>query len=303
MKIGIDLGGTKIEGIVLAESGAEHHRKRIETPRGDYEGIISAIVQLTQELIHFAGDNSSVGVGTPGSLNPEGLLRNSNTTELNGRPILKDLQARLRQPVRISNDANCFTLSEARDGAAAGLGTVFGVILGTGTGGGIVVNGQLLAGRNHVAGEWGHNPLPWPFAHEWPGDICYCGKLGCIETFLSGPALSLHYRRLSGHALSAQQIAAEAEQGNSLADEVLSQYELRLARALASVINLLDPDCIVLGGGLSNIQRLYQNVPQLWRDFVFSDSVKTALLPPLHGDSSGVRGAAQLWDQDKGASP
>lgn len=296
MKIGIDLGGTKIEGILLAQNGTALHRKRIETPRGDYLEIVDAVAQLVVELAKLAGEDCTVGIGTPGSLSRQGLLRNSNTTELNGKPILDDLQARIAQPVRLSNDANCFALSEARDGAAAGHSTVFGVILGTGTGGGIVVNGQLLAGINHVAGEWGHNPLPWAFAGEWPGDVCYCGKLGCIETFLSGPALALHYRRLSGYTLTAQQIATEAEQGNALADEVLSQYELRLARALASVINLLDPECIVLGGGLSNIQRLYERVPKLWKDYVFSDAVATVLLRPHHGDSSGVRGAAQLWD-------
>ncbi|MCW8196613.1 ROK family protein [Proteobacteria bacterium 005FR1] len=297
MKIGIDLGGSKVEGIVLGQNGAERHRKRIETPRGDYQQIIEAVVQLTTELAAIAGEECTVGIGTPGSLNRQGLLRNSNTTELNGKPILQDLQTRLQQPVRISNDANCFALSEARDGAGVGFATVFGVIIGTGTGSGIVVNGELLPGANHVAGEWGHNPLPWAFADEWPGDLCYCGKIGCIETFLSGPALSLHYRRLSGYTLTARQIAAEAEQGNALADQVLSQYELRLARALASVINLLDPDCIVLGGGLSNIQRFYERIPQLWKDYVFSDSVDTALLPPEHGDSSGVRGAAELWNQ------
>jgi fructokinase len=296
MKVGIDLGGTKTEGILLDGDGVERHRKRIETPRGDYEAIVDAVATLTRELIQLAGDNCTVGLGTPGSLNKQGRLRNSNTTELNGKPLLEDLQIRVGQPIRISNDANCFTLSEARDGAAAGYNTVFGVILGTGTGGGIAVDGKLLNGGNHVAGEWGHNPLPWPFSEEWPGDVCYCGKLGCIETFLSGPALSLHYRRLSGYALTAQQIAAEAEQGNELADQALTMYELQLARALASVINLLDPECIVLGGGLSNIQRFYKRVPQLWNDFVFSDSVATALLAPQHGDSSGVRGAARLWD-------
>lgn len=296
MKIGIDLGGTKIEGILLDEKGFELDRERIATPRGDYDEILDAVTRLADRLRQAAGKECSIGIATPGSLNVEGLLRNSNTVELNGKPLRNDLEQRLGETVRISNDANCFTLSEATDGAAAAYDNVFGVIIGTGTGGGLVINNHLVSGSNHIAGEWGHNPLPWARQHELPGSRCYCGKRGCIETFLSGPALSVHYNAVTGYQLTAKQIVQRAEHGDSVADGVLADYEDRLARALASVINVLDPQCIVLGGGLSNVNRLYERVPELWGDYVFSDSVNTALLPPRHGDSSGVRGAAWLWD-------
>lgn len=302
MKIGIDLGGSKIEGILLDHQGIERGRKRIETPRSTYCEILSAVVGLTNALRTIAGKQCSIGIATPGSLNSRGLLRNSNTIELNGKPILDDLQLGLNQPVRISNDANCFALSEATDGAAANYKNVFGVILGTGTGGGLVINNQLVLGSNRIAGEWGHNPLPWPSGDELPGNSCYCGKRGCIETFLSGPALSAHYHTATGQTLTAHEIASQVEplqsagEVDSQAEAALARYEDRLARALASIINVVDPQCIVLGGGLSKIERLYQRVPTLWTDYIFSDTVNTLLLAPRYGDSSGVRGAAWLWD-------
>lgn len=296
MKIGIDLGGTKIEGILLDPRGFELARERLGTPRGNYDNIVDTAVRLAGDLRQTAGTDCSIGFSTPGSLNTRGLLRNSNTVELNGRPLQQDLEERLGQAVRIANDANCFALSEATDGAAARYGNVFGVIIGTGTGGGLIINNHLVTGSNHIAGEWGHNPLPWPRQHELPGPACYCGKRGCIETFLSGPALSTHYNAVTGYQLTAEQIARRAENGDPTADQILADYEDRLARSLASVINVVDPDCIVLGGGLSNIRRLYRNVPELWGKYVFSDSINTALLPPHFGDSSGVRGAAWLWD-------
>lgn len=243
------------------------------------------------------GQQGSLGIGTPGAISrASGLLKNSNSVALNGQPIQRDLEALLARPVRIANDANCFALSEATDGAAAGAAVVFGVIIGTGVGGGIVVRGQVLTGANAIAGEWGHNPLPWPHAVELPGPDCYCGKQGCIETFLSGPGMAQLHRRLTGESLDAQAIAARAAAGSAASELTLQQYESRLARSLAHVINILDPDAIVLGGGMSNIGRLYENVPRLWGRWVFSDRVDTQLLRNRHGDSSGVRGAAWLWD-------
>lgn len=297
MKIGIDLGGTKIEGVLLDSSGREQIRKRVPTPRGEYVDILAAVASLVRELEATSAADCTVGIATPGSLNRQGLLRNSNTVELNGKPLLADLQETMQRPLRISNDANCFTLSEAHDGAAAGHSNVFGVIIGTGTGGGIVVNGHVLDGSNRIAGEWGHNPLPWPEPSELPGPPCYCGKNGCIETFLSGPALSAHFHELSGQSVSAVDIVLRADRGEDKAERMLQIYERRLAKALASVINVLDPQCIVLGGGLSNVQRLYNHVPAIWGDYIFSDSVNTLLLPPRFGDSSGVRGAAWLWGE------
>jgi len=294
-RIGIDLGGTKIEGIVLAPDGRIRLRERGPTPAGDYAATLDAVRDLVENLERQCGQTCSVGVGVPGALSPQnGRLRNANSTCLNGRPIDHDLSARLRRPVRIANDANCFALSEASDGAAQGAASVFGVIVGTGTGGGIVINGQLLDGPNAIAGEWGHNPLPWPTDEERPGPACYCGKQGCIETFLSGPGLAQDYAR-TGPMLSAEQIAERAEAGEAAAEACMARYEDRMARSLASVINILDPEVVVLGGGLSGIKRLYQSVPRLWTRYVFSDVVRTRLLPPAHGDSSGVRGAARLW--------
>ena len=296
-RIGIDLGGTKIEGIVLDADGGMPFRERVTTPAGNYPATLRAMADLISKLERQCGQTCNVGVGTPGALSPrDGRIRNANSTCLNGKPLDRDLSDLLGRPVRLANDANCFTLSEARDGAAKGAASVFGVIIGTGTGGGIVINGQLLDGPNAIAGEWGHNPLPWPSADEYPGPDCYCGKRGCIETFLSGPGLARDYPQ-GEPILSAEQIVLRAAGGEPAAEACLARYEDRMARGLASVINILDPGVIVLGGGLSRIQRLYRNVPQLWKSYVFSDVVHTRLVPPTHGDSSGVRGAAWLWPQ------
>ncbi len=294
---GIDLGGTKIEGVLLDGAGRVLERRRLATPAGDYAGTLDAVAQLHQALEEAAGRALPLGIGTPGSPSPaDGRLRNANSTCLNGRPLLADLEARLERPVRMANDADCFTLSEAVDSAGAGHGVVFGVILGTGVGGGIAVNGRLLGGPNRITGEWGHNPLPRRNDDERPGPPCYCGRHGCIETFLSGPGMSLDHQQATGEYLPAHAIVARALAGDPQAEATLARYEERLARALATVINLLDPEVIVLGGGLSQIERLYERVPELWRRHVFSDVVNTRLAPPRHGDSSGVRGAAWLWN-------
>jgi len=296
IRIGVDLGGTKIEAAALAADGHILLRRRIATPRDDYDATLSAIGVLIADLEQRLGQRGSVGVGTPGALSPfSGRLRNANSTWLNNRPLNADLQALLQRPVRMANDADCFALSEARDGSAAGAGSVFGVIIGTGTGGGLVINGQLLQGPNAIAGEWGHNPLPWPGIEELPGPNCYCGKRGCIETFCSGPGLSADLLRESGLRLDGPAIITAAEQGNRVAEAALARHEDRLARALASVINLIDPEVIVLGGGLSNLRRLYRNLPALISRHVFADGLATRIVPPRFGDSSGVRGAAGLW--------
>jgi fructokinase len=298
MRIGIDLGGTKIEAVALDDRGGERFRSRVASPRDDYDATLGAIVELVAAAEGAVG-RASVGVGIPGAVSPAtGLIKNANSTWLNGRRFREDLERALAREVRIANDANCFALSEATDGAAAGARVVFGVIVGTGTGGGIVVDGRAIVGPNAIAGEWGHNPLPWPRADEWPGPPCYCGRSGCIETFLSGPGLSRAYADATGEWLSAREVAARDEAGDAAADAVLSRHEERMARALASVINVLDPDAIVLGGGLSNIARLYDRVPRLWGRFVFSDAVATRLLRAAHGDASGVRGAAWLWPRN-----
>ncbi len=298
MRIGIDLGGTKIEGMVLDADGSARARRRVAAPRGDYEATIEALTALVADLEREAGSPCTVGVGMPGAISPAtGLVKNANSTWLNGRPLRQDLEASLRRKVRLANDANCFALSEAVDGAARGRRTVFGVILGTGCGGGIAVDGRGLVGPTAVAGEWGHNPLPAPRGDEIPGPACYCGRRGCIETFLSGPGLAADHRRATGIPLEPAEIAGAAARGDAAAEASLSRYDERLARALATVINVLDPDAIVLGGGLSNLDRLYDAVPRLWTAGVFSDRVDTPLLRPLHGDSSGVRGAAWLWER------
>lgn len=295
MRLGIDLGGTKIEIIALDDNGAVLLRKRVATPNGDYAGTLSAIANLVRDAEAELGMQGSLGIGTPGSLSrATGLLKNSNSTHLNGKPIVQDLELLLKRAVKISNDANCFALSEATDGAAKGAAVVFGVIIGTGTGAGIVVNGQVLAGINGIAGEWGHNPLPWPMAQEQPGSECYCGQRGCIETFLSGPGLMKWHLNDFGEALSPDEIAARAMTGDSACERSMQSYENRLARSLAHVINILDPDIIVLGGGMSNIERLYTNVSAIWGRWVFSDRVDTRLVKHKFGDSSGVRGAAWL---------
>jgi len=296
LRIGIDLGGTKIEGLALTADGRELARRRIATPQGDYPGTLRAVAGLVTELEAACGGPARVGIGTPGSLSPStGLMRNANSTCLNGQALDRDLAALLDRPLRIANDADCFALSEATDGAAAGARSVFGVIIGTGTGAGVVIDGTLLDGPNRIAGEWGHNPLPWPRPEELPGPACYCGKRGCIETFLSGPGLSLSFAECSGESLDPPAIAARSASGDAAAEAALRAYEDRLARGLASIINVLDPQVIVLGGGMSRLTRLYTAVPQLWTRYVFSDEVRTRLLPPRHGDSSGVRGAAWLW--------
>jgi fructokinase len=295
LRIGIDLGGTKTEALALDASGRELCRKRVATPRGSYEEILSAIVQLIESVESECGAQGSIGLGIPGITSPAtGLVKNANTTLLIGHPLDKDLQARLGRPVRVGNDANCFALSEATDGAAspAALGverpTVFGVILGTGTGGGVVVRGELLVGPDAIAGEWGHNALPWPAADELPGPSCWCGLSGCIETFLAGPALARAHRERTGQDWDATRVARAAEEGDAQALRTLDQYAGRLARALASIINVLNPDAIVLGGGVSNVTRLYEQVPALWARYVFSDVVTTRLVRAKHGDSACV---------------
>lgn len=298
MRVGIDLGGTKIEIMALDDTGQSLLRRRVDTPQGDYKTTILAISALVHEAEQNLNQRGSVGIATPGAISSmTGKLKNSNSVCLNGQPIKQDLEAALQREVRLSNDANCFALSETVDGAAIGAKNVFGVILGTGVGGGVVINGQVLEGANAIAGEWGHNPLPWPQLNERPGRDCYCTRTGCIETFLSGPALVRDYLidKPSSDVNAVQQICSLADQGEVAAQAVLLRYAERLSRALAHVINIIDPQVIVLGGGLSNIPLLYERVPQLWVQWVFSDQVETKLLPPMHGDSSGVRGAAWLW--------
>ncbi|MGA3305316.1 MAG: ROK family protein [Stellaceae bacterium] len=298
MRIGIDIGGTKIEAAVLRPDGGIAIRKRVATPGQDYGAVIQAIRDLVLEVEREIGGQASIGISMPGTLSAAtGLVKNSNSTCLNGRPFDRDLSAALGRSLRFANDANCFVLSEATDGAGKGLDTVFGVILGTGVGGGIAVHGRILTGPNGIAGEWGHNPLPWSRDAERPGPLCYCGKQGCIESFLSGPSLARDHREQTGEEFDANQIAERAAQGDKISEATMQRYEERLARALASAINLLDPDVIVLGGGVGRIERLYRNPPKLWGRYVFSDTVTTRLLPPQWGDSSGVRGAAWLWPE------
>jgi fructokinase len=310
MRIGVDLGGTKIEAVALGEEGEILARRRQITPRGDYDSTIAVIADLVDGLERQLGRQGSIGIGIPGALSPaSGLVKNANSTWLIGRPIDRDLSAALRRPVRVENDANCFALSEAVDGAGAGARVVFGVILGTGVGGGIVVDGHIILGHNAIAGEWGHNPLPWPGEGEQPGPPCYCGRRGCIEAFLSGPGLARDYGAAGGGELCPEQIASRAAKGDPLAEATLLRHEDRLARALATVINVVDPDVIVLGGGLSNLDRLYHGLNEKLPAYVFSDRLDTPVLPPRHGASSGVRGAAWLWPPggaervDGGAGP
>ena len=298
--IGVDLGGTKIEAVVLDADGRSLWRERIPTPAGDYHATLATIHTLVQRAETELGlANCHVGVGTPGTATAAGLIKNANSTCLNGQPLQHDLAQLLGRPVRIANDANCLALSEATDGAAAGAEVVFAAILGTGVGAGVVVHGRQLNGPNGLAGEWGHNPLPWAADAERPGPRCYCGQHGCIETWLSGPGMSNDHAAHAGETLTAQQIGARAAQGDAAAEATLQRYESRLARSLAHMINLLDPHVIVLGGGLSHLDRLLVNVPRRWSEFVFSgglkDPVRTELRRSLHGDSSGVRGAAWLW--------
>lgn len=299
MRIGIDLGGTKIEGIALDDLGQTRVRRRITAPRGDYGETLRAVTGLVAVIESELTTVATIGVGIPGTISPAtGLVKNSNSTWLNGTPLAHDLPKLLERPVRFANDANCFALSEATDGAAAGASSVFGVIVGTGTGGGIAIDGRVVVGTNAIAGEWGHNSLPWPRPGESPGNGCYCGRSGCIETFLSGPGLSRDYEAASGSKATPEEIVAAAARGELNATLCLERYEDRFARALASVINVVDPDVIVLGGGLSNIDRLYSTIPSRLGAFVFSDVVVTRVVRAMHGDSSGVRGAAWLWARD-----
>jgi fructokinase len=292
LRIGVDLGGSKIELLALDPQGEERYRKRVPTPRGDYGATLKTVTALVGECEETLGAKGTVGVGIPGALSlSTGRVKNSNSTCLIGRPFKQDLEQALGREVRMANDANCFALSEATDGAGKGANVVFGVILGTGVGGGVVVNGRVLTGPNAIAGEWGHNPLPLPRGDDLPLPECYCGRQGCVEAYLSGPALA----RDAGAGIDAPQIVARAAQGDARCEAALARYEERLARALASVVNVLDPDVIVLGGGLSNVDRLYASVPRLWLPYVFSDQVSTRLARHVHGDSSGVRGAAWLW--------
>jgi fructokinase len=317
MRIGIDLGGTKIEGIALDDRGRVRLRRRVASPRGDYGKTLNAIADLVGAIERETGVRGTVGVGIPGTISSAtGLVKNANSTWLIGRPLGDDLPRLLDRPVRFANDANCFALSEAVDGAGSGAGIVFGVIIGTGTGGGVVVRGCVIEGANGIGGEWGHNPLPAPLDDERPGPACYCGRSGCIETFLSGPGLVRDYadarrrqdaggaeansdaapRDNPGDMFTARDVAARAAAGEPAASACLARYEDRMARALATVINVVDPDVIVLGGGLSNIDRLYGSVPRIWTRYIFSDIVATRLVRARHGDSSGVRGAAWLWE-------
>lgn len=301
MRIGIDLGGTKIEGIVLGSDGTIGERLRVPTPTGAYEESVAAIAGVVAELEKRVGRRCSVGVAHPGAISPaSGLIKNANSTRLNGRPLQADLEKLLGREVRLANDANCLAISEASDGAAAGCGIVFGVILGTGVGGGVVIDGKSLVGAQAIAGEWGHNALPGPRDDERPGPRCYCGRLGCIETWLSGPRVQEQFAARTGRRLQATEIAEVAAAGDAEAAAQIELYCDRLARALAGLVNILDPHAIVLGGGLSRIERLYVRVPELWKRYIFSepDSVVTKLLPPKYGDSSGVRGAAWLWPEE-----
>ncbi len=296
LRLGVDLGGTKIEIIALDARGAERLRRRVPTPQGDYGATVAAIAGLVRDTERELGARGTVGIGTPGSMSrATGLLRGCNSVCLNGQPLRRDLEIALAREVRLTNDANCFALSEARDGAGRGSDVVFGAILGTGVGAGIVVRGRVLDGPNAIAGEWGHNPLPWPNDDERPGPPCFCGRSGCIETFVSGPGLERDFLRATAEPAKSPDIVARAATGDAACAAALARYEERLARALAHVINILDPDVVVLGGGMSNVERLYANVPQLWGPWVFSDRVDTRLARNVHGDSSGVRGAAWLW--------
>lgn len=304
MRIGVDLGGTKIEAIALDDDGGVRARRRVATPRDDYDATLRAIAGLVSAIETETGRRGTVGIGMPGALSPAtGLVKNANSTWLIGRALDRDLSPLLGRPLRFANDANCFALSEAVDGAAAGARVVFGVIVGTGTGGGIAVDRRVLTGPNAIAGEWGHNPLPWPREGEWPGPGCYCGKTGCVETFLSGPGLARDHAQATGETLAAPEIVARSEGGDDAAAAALARYEDRMARALAVVLNVLDPDAVVLGGGMSQIGRLYEAVPRLWQQWAFSDRVDTPLRPPRHGDASGVRGAAWLWGPGEVSAP
>ncbi len=300
MRIGIDLGGTKIEALALSADGQELRRIRVPTPRQDYAETLNAIVRLVHTLETDLGRQGTVGVGIPGTImRPSGLVKNANSTWINGRPLEGDLSIALAREVRCENDANCLALSEATDGSGAGYRVVFAVILGTGCGGGLAIDGRVHEGRHSVAGEWGHNSLPWPRAGEFPGPACYCGKSGCIETWISGTALSKDYERSTGSPLSGQQVAEAADRGDQQAAAAIQRLEDRIARGFASLVNVIDPDVIVIGGGLSQLAGIYRNVPPLLEKYGFGGGIHTPLVSALHGDSSGVRGAAWLWPQER----
>ncbi len=300
IRIGIDLGGTKIEGRAFDEHGKEIDRLRVATPKGDYAGTINAIAGVAEALESRTQQPGTVGVGIPGTVvRSTGLVKNANSTWLNGMPLEKDLSARLNREVRCANDANCLAISEAIDGAAAGYPIVFGVILGTGCGGGVAIEGRVHNGPNGVAGEWGHNPLPRQTAAEWPGPICYCGRRGCIELWISGSGLEREFREVTGKALHGPEIVALSESGDEEAEAAMRRLEDRIARSLAGVVHVLDPDAFVLGGGLSKLDRLYRNLPALLSQYTFGGPVETPILQAVHGDASGVRGAAWLWPAEK----
>jgi fructokinase len=297
MRIGVDLGGTKTEAIVLGADGEELLRRRVPTRRESYETVVGTVAGLVRSVESELGIEATVGAGTPGAISPAtGLLKNANLTVLNGRPLDRDLERALDRELRIANDADCLALSEATDGAGAGQRTVFAVIIGTGTGGGLTVDRGIVSGPNAIGGEWGHNPLPWPTAEEGDGPDCYCGRRGCIETYLSGPGMAADHERSTGMSMSPPDIVEAARAGDAGAEVTLERYADRLARGLATLINVIDPDVIVLAGGMSQITELYTEVPARWQEYVFSDTVATPLVPAVHGDSSGVRGAAWLWD-------
>jgi fructokinase len=298
LRIGLDIGGTKTEMVALDPEGRERLKRRFRTPHGGYEEALAQLVASILGAEEELAERASVGIGLPGSMSlSSGLVGNAYATPYDGKPLKSDLEGRLGREVRIDNDANCFTLSEATDGAARGGGIAFGAILGTGAGGGIAIDGRIVGGANRGAGEWGHNPLPWMTPQEFPGPRCYCGRSGCIERFVSGPALTADHERATRVQLAPAEIAARAAAGDEPCAQSLARLESRLARALAHVINLLDPDVIVLGGGLSNIKRLYTTVPGLWSAHTYSGTARTRLVQAMHGDASGVRGAAQLWDK------
>ena len=298
VRIGVDLGGAKIEAIALGAKGETLARRRVATPAHDYAAIVAAIAKLVGDVESEIGRRGAIGVGAPGAISTHtGLVKNSNTAVVNGQPLDVDLAQALGRPVRVANDANCFALSEAVDGAGRGAGVVFGVILGSGVGGGVIVDGRIVEGRNRIAGEWGHTPLPWMTEDEYPGEPCFCGHNGCIETFLCGAGLSRDDERRSGARRTAPEIAARAEAGEPAARESFEHYQDRLARALAVVVDLIDPDVIVLGGGLSNISRLYEGLAARVGAYAFTDAFDTKILQNAHGDSSGVRGAAWLWSE------
>jgi fructokinase len=296
-RIGLDLGGSKIEGILMTPGATESARYRVATPRNDYAAAIAAVVDLTARLMQGITAGARIGIAVPGCISPlTGLMQNANSTWLNGRPFDRDLATALATPVRLANDANCFALSEAIDGAAENARIVFGVILGTGCGGGLVVNGKLLDGPRGIGGEWGHNPLPWTMPDEYPGPSCWCGREGCLETWVSGPGMAADHAKVTGETHTAVEIAARAKCGNGAARATLSRHADRLARGLAHVVNIVDPDVLVLGGGLSNLSHLYEQLPQLMGRHIFADGSSVVMRPPRWGDASGSRGAARLWD-------